>query len=100
KVADVLADVGAPAMNPSIQSAPLGFKPNVTGPDVVDSYTEHVLRVAAHLVKIEARTGHLVTLGLEPEPRCFLETTDETVDYFTKHVYTGKSAARLATLAD
>ena len=34
-VADVLADVGAPDMNPSIQSAPLGFKPNVTGPAVV-----------------------------------------------------------------
>ena len=42
---------------PSIQTAPLGFKPRVTGPDVVASYTEHVLRVAAHLVGIEARTG-------------------------------------------
>src|SRR6266853_4866265 len=98
-VADILADICATGIAPSIQTAPLGFKPNVTGPDVVESYTEHVLRVDAHLVKIEARTGHLVTLGLEPEPRCFLETTDETVDYFTNHVYTGKSAARLATLA-
>ncbi len=98
-VADILADICAKNISPSIQTAPLGFKPNVTGPDVVASYTEHVLRVAAHLVAIEARTGHLVTLGLEPEPRCFLETTDETVDYFTKHLYTGKSAARLAKLA-
>src|SRR6266516_3364945 len=98
-VADILADICTRGIAPSIQTAPLGFKPNVTGPDVVDSYTEQVLRVAAHLVKIEARTGHLVTLGLEPEPRCFLETTDETVDYFTNHLYTGKSAARLSTLA-
>ena len=98
-VADILADICAISISPSIQTAPLGFKPNVTGPDVVASYTEHVLRVAAHLVAIEARTGHLVTLGLEPEPRCFLETTDETVDYFTKHLYTGASAARLAQLA-
>ena len=98
-VADILADICAKNISPSIQTAPLGFKPNVTGPDVVASYTEHVLRVAAHLVEIEARTGHLVTLGLEPEPRCFLETTDETVDYFTKHLYTGTSAARLAKLA-
>ena len=98
-VADILSDVCADGISPSIQTAPLGFKPNVTGPDVVDSYTEHVLRVAAHLVDIEARTGHLITLGLEPEPRCFLETTDETVDYFTRHLYTGKAAARLAKLA-
>jgi hypothetical protein len=98
-VADILADVCTDGISPSIQTAPLGFKPNVTGPDVVDSYTEHVLRVVAHLVKIEQRTGHLVTLGLEPEPRCFLETTDETVAYFTNHLYTGKSAERLSKLA-
>jgi hypothetical protein len=98
-VADILADICVDGIAPSIQTAPLGFKPNVTGPDVVDSYTEHVLRVAAHLVSIEARTGHLVTLGLEPEPRCFLETTDETVDYFTTHIYTGQAAERLSKLA-
>ena len=79
-VADILADVAPEGIAPSIQSAPLGFKPRVTGPDVVESYTEHVLRVIAHLVGIEARTGKTVTLGLEPEPHCFLETTDETVD--------------------
>jgi len=98
-VADILADVAPEGVSPSIQTAPLGFKPRVTGTDVVDSYTEHVLRVAAHLVKLEAETGRLVTLGLEPEPRCFLETTDEAVDYFTNHLYTGKAAARLAKLA-
>jgi len=99
-VADILADVAPEGLSPSIQTAPLGFKPRVTGPDVVESYTEHVMRVAAHLVNIEKRTGKTVTLGLEPEPRCFLETTDETIDYFTNHLYTGRSAERLAKLAD
>jgi hypothetical protein len=98
-VAEVLADVVPPAISPSIQSAPLGFKPRVTGKAVVDSYTEHVLRVAAHLIKLEQRTGRTVTLALEPEPFCFLETTDETVDYFTNHLYSGKSAETLARLA-
>jgi hypothetical protein len=98
-VADVLADVVPEDVSPSIQSAPLGFKPRVTGPDVVASYTQHVLRVAAHLVALEGRTGRTVTLALEPEPYCFLETTDETVAYFAKHVYTGDSATALAKLA-
>jgi len=98
-VADVLADVVSEGVSPSIQSAPLGFKPRVTGADVVASYTEHVLRVAAHLVALEARTGRTVTLALEPEPFCFLETTDETVAYFRDHLYTGASAAALAKLA-
>jgi hypothetical protein len=98
-VADVLADVSPDDISPSIQSAPLGFKPRVTGKDVVDSFTDHVLRVAAHLVALEARTGRTVTLALEPEPYCFLETTDETVEYFTKHLYSGASAEKLAKLA-
>jgi len=98
-VADILADVAPADIAPSIQSPPLGFKPRVTGPDVVDSYTEHVLRLVAHLVKLEARTGRTVTLALEPEPFCFLETTDEVVDYFTNHLYSGRSAETLARTA-
>jgi hypothetical protein len=98
-VAEILADVVPAGISPSIQSAPLGFKPRVTGADVVASYTQHVLRVAAHLVALEARTGRTVTLALEPEPFCFLETTDETVAYFRDHLYTGASAAALAKLA-
>ncbi len=98
-VADVLADVTPADISPSIQSAPLGFKPRVTGSDVVASFTQHVIRVAAHLVGLEARTGRTVTLALEPEPYCFLETTDETVDYFTNHLYSGAAAAALAKMA-
>ena len=98
-VADVLADVCGPGISPSIQSAPLGFKPRVTGGDVVASYTDHVLRVAAHLVALEQRTGCTVTLALEPEPYCFLETTDEAIDYFTHHLYSGAAAETLARLA-
>jgi hypothetical protein len=97
-VADILADLAPAGIAPSIQTAPLGFKPRVTGPDVVARYTEQVLRVAAHLVALEARTGRTVTLGLEPEPQCFLETTDEAVAYFTDHLYTGAAATRLARL--
>jgi len=98
-VADVLADVCSADIAPSIQSAPLGFKPRVTDQAVVASDTDHVLRVVAHLVALEARTGRTVTLALEPEPYCFLETTDETVDYFTNHIYCAAAAETLAKLA-
>jgi sugar phosphate isomerase/epimerase len=98
-VASVVADVAPKDVLPSIQTSPLGFKPRVTGPDVVESYTNNVLRVAKHLVELEAKTGVTVTLGLEPEPYCFLETTDETVDYFTNHLYAGKSVEKFAKLS-
>jgi sugar phosphate isomerase/epimerase len=98
-VASVVADVAPKDVLPSIQTSPLGFKPRVTGPEVVESYTNNVLRVAKHLVELEAKTGVTVTLGLEPEPYCFLETTDETVDYFTNHLYAGKSVEKFAKIS-
>jgi hypothetical protein len=96
QVASLLADLAPEGIEPSIQSAPLGFKPRVTGGDVVQAYTNNVIRVVAHLVKLHQDTGKVVTLGLEPEPRCFLETTDETIEYFTKTLFSGESAKRLA----
>jgi sugar phosphate isomerase/epimerase len=98
-VASVVADIAPADVLPSIQTSPLGFKPRVTGPDVVQSYTDNVLRVTKHLIELEAKTGVTVTLGLEPEPYCFLETTDETVDYFTNHLYSGASAEKLAKMS-
>ena len=98
-VASIVADIAPKDVMPSIQTSPLGFKPRVTGPGVVDSYTTNVLRVAKHLVDLEQKTGVTVTLGLEPEPYCFLETTDETVNYFTNHLYAGKSVEKFAKMS-
>ena len=99
-VADILAEIVDEDTSPSIQTAPLGFKPRVTGPEIVASYTAHVLRVVAHLIALEARTGRTVTLGIEPEPYCFLETTDETVAYFQERLYSAAAAAELSKLAE
>jgi hypothetical protein len=96
QVADLLADLAPAGINPSIQSAPLGFKPRVTGDDVVEAYTANVIDVVAHLVRLEQTTGKVVTLGLEPEPRCYLETTDETIAYFQQHLFSPQTAERLA----
>jgi len=96
QVADILAEVAPDGIAPSIQSPPCGFKPRVTGPEVVDAYTRQVLRVVAHLVRLEERSGRTVTLALEPEPFCFMEVTSEAVDYFTRHLYADKSAEALA----
>jgi len=96
QVANLLAELAPEGINPSIQSAPLGFKPKVTGNDVVERYTANVIDVVAHLVELKKKTGKTVTLGLEPEPRCYLETTDETIAYFTKYLFSGETAQKLA----
>jgi hypothetical protein len=50
-------------------------------------------------MELEKKTGKVVTLGLEPEPRCYLETTDETITYFKSHLFSPQTADRLAKAA-
>jgi hypothetical protein len=99
QVADLLAALAPEGIEPSIQTAPLGFKPRVTGEDVVRTYTTNVLRLVAHLVKLHQDTGKVVTLGLEPEPRCYLESTDETIEYFRTHLHSPEAAEALAKMS-
>ena len=98
QVADILADISPDSVSPSIQTAPLAFRPKVTSPADVDALTENLLRVVAHLVALEARTGRRVKLALEPEPYCFLETTEETVRYFQEHVWSTGGTDRLTRM--
>jgi hypothetical protein len=96
-VAEILAEVAAPHVNPSIQSPPLGFKARVTGNDVVEAYAANIRQMAVFLHRLRERTGRTVTLALEPEPFCFLETTPETVHFFTKVLRSDASLKALAT---
>lgn len=95
-VADILADIAPEGVVPSIQSPPLGFKPRVTGSEVIDAYTRQLLRVVSHLVELDRKRGRAVSLGLEPEPACFLELTSETIAYFSDHLYAPPAVAELA----
>ena len=99
-VADILVDITEPGVEPSIQTAPLAFKPNVEGPAYIEAFTTNLFRVVAHLIDIERRTGRRIKVSLEPEPYCFLETTEETVAYFEEHIYSRAGVEQLAVLAD
>jgi hypothetical protein len=98
QVADILAEITPVSVAPSIQTAPLAFRPKVTTEQDVELLTENLLRVVAHLIEVERTTGHRVKLALEPEPYCFLETTEETVRYFQDRVWSADGLARLARL--
>jgi hypothetical protein len=98
QVADILAEISPEHIAPSIQTAPLAYRPKVSTPADVAALTRNLVRVVAHLVRLEQRTGRRVKLALEPEPFCFLQSTPETVDYFTAHAYAAPAAEHLALL--
>ena len=47
--------------------------------------------MVAHLITLHQSTGRTVRLALEPEPYCFLETTEEALDYFKEHLYSKRA---------
>lgn len=98
-VADILVDITEAEAEPSIQTAPLAFRPNVISPGYIEGFTTNLLRVVAHLVDLERRSGRRIKLSLEPEPFCFLETTEETVRYFEERIFSRAGAEELAKLA-
>ena len=98
-IADILAEITPAGINPSIQTAPLAFKPNVSGEHYIAAFTRNVFLVVKHLRELEERTGKRVKLAIEPEPACYLETTDETVAYFKERIYSQAGIVELAQVA-
>jgi len=99
-LADLLADLlpDEPGLEGSVSTVPGTFKPLSTAPGVVERIAENMVRHAAHLVLLRARTGRTIALALEPEPYCFLETIEETARFFEQHLFAAAAIDRLADL--
>jgi len=64
----------------------------------VERIAENLLRHVAHLIELEKRTGKRITLAIEPEPHCYLETVDECVGFFQRHLFSAQAVRRLGDL--
>ena len=80
-LADVLAALLPVGQEGSVSTVPCTFKPWADAARI-DAVVENLIRHAAHLVGIARERGRTVTLALEPEPYCYLETIDEAVRFF------------------
>lgn len=98
-IADILAEVTREVDEPTIQTAPLAYRPKVKDKSYEDKFNENIYKVIAHLMNLEKRTGRRIKLAVEPEPYCFLETIPETVDWFQKKIYTLTAAERISEIS-
>ena len=96
-LADILSELLPAGQEGSVSTVPCTFKPWAAGR--LDAIDEQLIRHVAHLVEIARRTGQVITLALEPEPDCWLETIDETVAYFNEHLFSRAGITRLASLS-
>ena len=80
--AAVLAGILPEGMEGSISTVPGAFKPNGRSSEAVAAMARNLVMAVADLVDLKRRTGKHIALALEPEPCCFLETTDESIAFF------------------
>ena len=98
-IADILAEVTNQPVEPTIQTAPLAYRPKANTPEFLANFNENIYRVIAHLMNLEKRTGRRIKLAVEPEPYCFLETIPETVQWFNEKIYSLAAAERISKLS-
>ena len=96
--ARVLANLLPAGREGSISTVPLGFKALVPGFGFSDDCISPLLNVAQHLKQLEQETGKTIRLAIEPEPKCVLETTDETLQFFDR-LYAAAQQRSLLTAA-
>ena len=99
-LARVLGELLPLGVNGSISTVPGCFKPNVNGPDSERLMANAMIDVVAMLVDISRSRGRHITLALEQEPECFLETTNDALSFFEKYLFSREGRQRLVDVAD
>jgi hypothetical protein len=79
---DLLAQLLPEGVAGSVSTVPGSFKEFITAPGQAAAIRANLRACVKHISATAARAGRRLSLGLEPEPLCLLETARETVDFF------------------
>lgn len=99
-LARVLGELLPMGVNGSISTVPGCFQANVDGPASERAMANAMIDVVAMLVDIARSRGRHIALALEPEPACFLETTDDALRFFEQYLFSREARQRLVDVAD
>ncbi|WP_338925928.1 metabolite traffic protein EboE [Mycetohabitans endofungorum] len=81
----------------SISTVAGGFKPHLADdPQCRFVMAKQLLEHAVMLHRLHQETGRCITLALEPEPCCLLETTAETITFFEEYLLNATATEHIA----
>lgn len=83
-------------MEGSLSTVPGAFRPVGQVGGAIAQITARLTAAVADLVTIERETGRRISLALEPEPCCLLETAAEACAFFETHLLGRDALAALA----
>jgi hypothetical protein len=82
---DLLVQLLPPGVAGSVSTVPASFKGFIAGdPGRRSAIFSNLTECGRHIAALSEKTGRDLHLGLEPEPLCLLETSEETVDFFNE----------------
>lgn len=79
---DLLSELVPTGVAGSVSTVPGSFKEFIRTEEQASAMRANLWRCVDHLAQLSDRTGRSLHLGLEPEPLCYLETSQETVRFF------------------
>lgn len=85
-LADILSSLMPDDTSGSISTVPLAYKNRIKTDQDRAAMVSNLTALAVHLSRIEDTTGRYIHLGLEPEPDCIIENTEETVRFFNQEL--------------
>ena len=82
----------------SVSTVPGAFKGHLHSTEDAAAIAVRILEHAGHLAALRRSTGVTIVLAIEPEPACFIETTLEAVDFFTRYLFDDRFVAASSSL--
>lgn len=79
---DLLGQLTPPHVEGSVSTVPVTFKAFGRDDWQLGVARANLWRCLEHVERVSAASGRLLHLGLEPEPLCHLETSEETLRFF------------------
>jgi len=83
RLIDILAALLPDGVTGSISTVPGAYKPWIRAEQDVEAMARRLAETAARAAEVLDRTGRDICIALEPEPDCYVETTDQAVEFLT-----------------
>ncbi|OVE76160.1 hypothetical protein BVX97_01865 [bacterium E08(2017)] len=85
KLADILAQLLPDGVKGSISTVPCSYsKPSELSEQDNHLIVSNLVEMAEYLAEIRKTTHRRISLGLEPEPDCYIENIAETIEFFER----------------
>ena len=79
---DILAELAPADAGGSVSTVPCSFKEFITTDGQVEAMRRNLWEVIEYIDALSETSGKDLHLGLEPEPLCYLETSDEMIRFY------------------